>query len=86
VTISRLVALLTPVFAGLSGWIATLAAQYLPGAPTLDQGELTAVFIAGATTAAGAALKWLDGRSKHERAVIEADLAGKTRAQNYIKP
>lgn len=70
-SISRIVALLTPVFAGLAGWIAQLAAQYLPGTPALDQGELTAIFIAGAGAAAAAAVKWLDGRSKHERAVTE---------------
>jgi hypothetical protein len=85
-TISRFVALLTPIFAGLAGWIATLAVQYLPGAPALDQGELTAVFVAGATAATASALKWLDGLSKHERAVVDADLAGDTRAQDYIKP
>jgi hypothetical protein len=68
-TLSRFVTLLTPVFAGLSGWVTTLAVEYLPGAPTLDQGELTAIFVAGATAGAGAAIKWLDGLSKHERGV-----------------
>lgn len=68
-SISRIVTLLTPVFAGLAGWVCTLAAQYLPGHPSLDSGELTAVFIAGAAAAAGSAVKWLDGRSKHERNV-----------------
>jgi hypothetical protein len=67
--ISRYVAFLTPVFAGVAGWVCTLAAQYLPGAPDLDDGQLTAIFVAGATAGLGAAVKWLDGRSKHERAV-----------------
>lgn len=65
-SVSRVVTLLTPVFAGLAGWVAQLAAQYLPGTPTLDQGELTAIFVAGALAAAGAVVKWLDGRSKYE--------------------
>jgi hypothetical protein len=65
-TISRIVTLLTPIFAGLAGWVCQLAAQYLPGTPSLDEGELTAIFIAGATAAVAAAVKWLDGRSKHE--------------------
>jgi len=65
-SISRIVALLTPIFAGLSGWIATLIAEHLPGAPQLDQGELTAVFVTGAAAALGAAWKWLDGRAKWE--------------------
>jgi hypothetical protein len=86
VTISRTVALLTPIFAGLSGWLATLAAQYLPGAPTLDQGELTAIFVTGATVAAGSALKWLDGRAKHERLVTESIIDTKPRAAEVTKP
>jgi hypothetical protein len=59
------VVLLTPIFVGLSGWVAELAVRYLPGTPALDRGELTAVFIAGMTAAATAAVKWLHGRSQH---------------------
>jgi hypothetical protein len=65
VSVSRVVALCTPLFVALAGYVATLALK-LPGAPVLDKGELTAVFIAGASAAGAAALKWLHGRSKHE--------------------
>jgi Flp pilus assembly protein TadB len=64
-SIERVVVLLTPIFVGLSGWVAELAVRYLPGTPALDRGELTAVFIAGMTAAATAAVKWLHGRSQH---------------------
>lgn len=73
-SINRVVALLTPIFAGVAGWIAQWCAEHLPGAPNLDSGELTAVFIAGATAATGAALQWLNGWQKHEdrEALLEA--------------
>jgi len=64
--LGRIVVLLTPVFAGLAGWLAQLAATHLPGAPTLDATELTAVFVAGATLAVGAVVKWLNGLQAHE--------------------
>jgi hypothetical protein len=67
-TINRVVALLTPVFAALAGWIAQVAAQYLPGHPSLNAGELTAVFVAGAAAALAAAYKWLQGWQKFEEA------------------
>lgn len=67
--ISRYVAFLTPAFSGLAGWLCTLAAQYLPGAPDLDETQLTGIFVTGAGAAAAAAWKWLDGRSKFERGV-----------------
>lgn len=65
--IGRVVVLLTPVFAGLAGALASWAAQNLPGGPVLDSGELTAVFVAGAGVATSAALTWLKGRREHER-------------------
>lgn len=65
-SISRVVTLLTPIFAGLAGWIAQLAAKYLPGAPALDTTELTVVFVAGALAAAAAAQKWIENRGKWE--------------------
>lgn len=64
-TVSRAVVLLTPVFAALAGYVATQALR-LPGAPVLDAGQMTVVFVAGAGAAGGAAVKWLHGRSKHE--------------------
>lgn len=64
--IGRIVVLLTPIFAGVSGWICQLVADNFPGAPALEDGELTAIFVAGAGAAAAAVYKWLDNRGKHE--------------------
>lgn len=59
--LNRIVALLTPIFAGLAGAVVQWIAENFPGAPQLSSGELTAVFVAGAAAAAAAALKWLHG-------------------------
>lgn len=59
--LNRIVVLLTPIFAGLAGAVVQWVAIHFPGAPHLDDTELTAVFVAGATAAAAAALKWLHG-------------------------
>lgn len=67
ITISRVVAFMTPVFAGAAGWVTAWSAEHLPGAPQLDEGELTTFFAVGAATAAGAAVTWLNNRAKHER-------------------
>jgi hypothetical protein len=64
--LGRIVVLLTPVFAGVAGWIATVAAEHLPGAPNLDAGELTAVFVAGAAAVVPIIYKWLEGLQRHE--------------------
>ena len=71
ITPNRIVALLTPVFAALAGGLATWVADTVPGAPSIDSGELTAIFIAGATAATAAAYKWLDGWAKYERTKAE---------------
>jgi hypothetical protein len=65
-TPNRVVTLLTPVFAGLAGSLASWMAQHLPGGPKIDKAELTAIFIAGATSATAAAYKWLHGWQAHE--------------------
>lgn len=65
-TVNRIVAFLTPVYAGLSGWVVQWVADHFPGAPTLSKGELTAIFVAGSTAAIGSALTWLHGWQKHE--------------------
>jgi hypothetical protein len=64
--IGRIVVLLTPVFAGFAGAISVWAARNLPGAPALDAGELTAVFVTGAGFATSAVLSWLKGRREYE--------------------
>lgn len=71
--IGRIVVLLTPVFAGVAGWLATWAAAHLPGNPALDATELTAVFVAGAGAATSAVLAWLKGRREHEAHLASLD-------------
>ena len=66
--IGRIVVLLTPVLASLAGWLAQLAAEYLPGAPDLDETGLTVVFVAGAGAVVAAIWKWLENRGKFEQA------------------
>lgn len=68
-SVSRAVALLTPLFAALAGYV-TVEAAKLPGAPALDTTQLTVVFVGGATAAAAAALQWLHGRAAHERQAL----------------
>ena len=69
--IGRIVVLLTPVFAGLAGWLATWAAQHLPGGPVLDQEALTAIFVSGVGAAVAAVLSWLKGRREFEARVSD---------------
>lgn len=66
-SISRVVTLLTPIFAGFSGWLAQIIADEFPGAPQLNESELTAVFIAGFIGAVAMAREWLVGRRQHEQ-------------------
>jgi len=63
--VNRVVVLLTPIFAGLSACIVGWVAKF-PGGPVLDGTELTALMVAGAASALGAAVKWLDGWQKDE--------------------
>jgi len=70
---NRVVALLTPVFAGLAGFIAQAVSDNFPGAPALDQGELTAIFIAVAASVVAVAWKWLEGWQQHEEREALAD-------------
>jgi hypothetical protein len=58
---NRIVAFLTPVFAGLAGYVCQWVAKNFPGTPTLSKNDLTAIFVVGATAAVAAALKWLHG-------------------------
>ena len=66
-SVNRVVVLLTPIFTGLAGYVAQWVAIHFPGTPGLDQGELTAIFIAGATAGLTVALHWLSGWQKHEQ-------------------
>jgi hypothetical protein len=65
---NRIVALLTPlVFAPLAGAISVAAADVAPGV-NIDEGSLTAIFIAGATIAFGKAAQWTKGWQAFELA------------------
>ena len=68
--LGRFVALLTPVFVVAAGWIAGAVAKAVPGAH-LDQGQLVAFMVIGATGALASGLKWLHGWQQHERLVAE---------------
>lgn len=68
--IGRIVVLVTPILAGVSGWLSTWCAENLPGAPNLDGDELTAIFVAGALAATAAVREWLVNRGKHERGEV----------------
>lgn len=63
---NRIVTVLTPVFAGLAGSLSVWMAENLPGAPQVGEEGLTAIFVAGATSATAAAWKWLQGWQRHE--------------------
>ncbi len=64
---NRVVAIATPlVFAPLAGTVAALAAKYAPGLE-IDQSQLEAVFIAGATIAFAKAGLWLKGWQDYEK-------------------
>lgn len=65
----RFVALLTPVFAILSGWAAAWVAQHT-GAK-LDQTQVVSFMVAAGTAALGAAWKWLQGWQQHEQRVAD---------------
>ena len=65
-SIERVVALLTPIFAAASGWLSATVAKLIPGV-TIPTGGLTAAFVAGAAVALGAAWKWLQGRQEWAR-------------------
>lgn len=72
---NRLVLYATPVITALAGWLAELAARYLPGMPGLDAPHLLAVFVVGAGIAAVAIHKWLTGWQAHEAQITQAKIA-----------
>lgn len=83
-SIERFVAILTPVFAALSGLVVSAVAQLAPGV-TLNKTDVTALFVTGATAATAAALKWLHGRAQFVNAeksavAVEAKVRGEIAA------
>jgi len=68
--LGRFVALLTPVFAIVAGWVAGLVAQVIPGAH-LDQNQIVAFMAAAAVSVITAGWKWLQGWQQHEQLVAQ---------------
>lgn len=73
-SLNRVVALATPLFAAAAGWVATWLADNVPGV-SIDQGALEEIFIAGALVALAPAAQWLNGWQKHEARQAEAQQA-----------
>ena len=73
-SLNRVVALATPLFAAAAGWVATWLAYNVPGV-TIDQGALEAIFIAGALAALAPAAQWLHGWQKFESREADAQHA-----------
>jgi hypothetical protein len=73
--LNRVVVLLTPIFAGIAGWIVTRVGEAMPGV-NLDEGELTALFIAAFLAATEMARQWLIGHRKHEENEVLLELNG----------
>lgn len=73
-SLNRVVALATPLFAAAAGWVATWLADNVPGV-SIDQGALEEIFIAGALVALAPAAQWLHGWQKWEARQDEAQKA-----------
>jgi hypothetical protein len=73
-SLNRVVALATPLFAAAAGWISTWVADNIPGV-TIDQGALEEIFIAGALIALAPAAQWLHGWQKFESREADAQHA-----------
>jgi len=90
-SIERVVAVLTPLFAAASAWLTGVIAGNFPGLPTIPPTDLTALEIAGFTAATGAALTWLHGRQKYVTLTNDAkksveDALQKVRAEVAASP
>jgi hypothetical protein len=67
ISVNRVVTIATPlVFAPLAGAVTAYAAKHAPGVE-IDQGQLQAVFIAGATIALAKSGLWLHGWQEYEK-------------------
>jgi hypothetical protein len=73
-SLNRVVALATPLFAAAAGWVATWLADNVPGV-SIDQGALEEIFIAGALVALAPAAQWLNGWQKYEARQADAQQA-----------
>ena len=66
---ARFVAAATPVITIVAGYLATLAARYLPGVPGLTKTEILVWGLGVAASAAAILHRWLIGQSNWEVAV-----------------
>ena len=73
-SLNRVVALATPLFAAAAGWVATWLADNVPGV-SIDQGALEEIFIAGALVALAPAAQWLHGWQRFEAREADAQHA-----------
>ena len=73
--INRVVVLLTPLAATLAGLVAAWLADHAPLiADQVDEGSLTAIFIAAATSVVTMAYKWLDGWQDYEEQLADPEM------------
>jgi hypothetical protein len=73
-SLNRVVALATPLFAAAAGWLSTWLAENVPGV-SIPQSALEEIFIAGALIALAPAAQWLHGWQKWEARQAEAQHA-----------
>lgn len=85
IPVNRLVALLTPVFAAAAAVGSAWLLEHFPGLPVPSTAELTAVEALGATTAGGAALKWLHGHQAYERRIKTLERAVSPSVESVVK-
>jgi len=74
-SLNRIVALFTPVFAAGAALATGYLSKHFPGLPVLEPAEVVALEITAATSASAAALKWLHGSQQIDRLESEADTA-----------
>lgn len=77
-SVNRVVAFLTPVFAAGAAVGSAWLVKHFPGVPVPSQGQILGVEIAGAASAAAAALKWLHGHQLWEARIHQAEQLVKT--------
>jgi hypothetical protein len=83
-SLGRIIALITPFFAALAASITAWVAKHIPGVQ-LDSAQITALMVAVATSALGAAWKWLTGWQQHERLVAQG-LDAPVKTNNIVPP
>jgi hypothetical protein len=70
-SVNRVVALLTPVFSAGAAVGSAWLLKHFPGLPAPSAGEILGVEVTVATSAAGAALKWLHGHQAYEQRLVQ---------------